>query len=79
MRRKPTFGDRLEALLDEANPEQLRRMVDLASFALRREARKIPVPGTQPVTSPKRRKPFVHPDAARMAGIFRGPEAGSTE
>ena len=39
MRRKPTFDDRLEALLDEATPEQLRRILDLAGFALRRDQR----------------------------------------
>ena len=39
MRRKSTFDDRLESLLDEATPEQLRRIVDLAGFALRRDQR----------------------------------------
>ena len=41
MRRKPSFDDRLESLLDEATPEQLRRIVDLAGFALRRDQRNI--------------------------------------
>ena len=42
MRRKSTFDDRLESLLDEATPEQLRRIVDLAGFALRRDQRNTP-------------------------------------
>lgn len=50
MRRPRTFDARLEALLDEATPEQLRRMHELSGFLLRREG-KLAMPA-----APKRKK-----------------------
>jgi|HubBroStandDraft_1064217.scaffolds.fasta_scaffold81562_2 hypothetical protein len=72
MRRKPTFEDRFETLVAEATPEQLRRMVDLAGFALRRESRKLPLAAPLPADAlPAKRRAFANDQILPPGGVIK--------
>jgi hypothetical protein len=53
MTRPRTFDQKLEALLDDATPEQLQRMAYLANYAWRLKMPKIAPPETKATRKPK--------------------------